>query len=392
MKKVFLFILLLTLSVAIFVMPQAAAFADSGSSPVGTDGVKGMYLIDYDTGTVLCAYNENQRMPIASMVKIMTLLLAFEAVESGQLCYEQELLISDTASGMGGSQMFLDANKEYKVEDLIKGVTVCSANDAAAALAESIAGSIEAFVALMNQKARSLGMNDTVFCNTTGLPGGEQYSTARDVSVMTRELLKHKDYYKYTGIWMEDYAHPDGRITQMVNTNKLVRFYKGCDSGKTGFTNEAMFCLSASASRNNMRVVATVLGGADSKTRFKAVTDMFNYAFANYEQRVIVKENELIANDIVVKNGREERVEIYCDADLKVFAAKKKQNEYSVACDFYENLKAPIKAGSAVGKIKVLDKDGNIISECNLRVKNDVEKATYLDAIRKLLKNWLIKK
>ena len=211
------------------------------------------YLTDSKSGRVLYAKDENEKHEIASMVKIMTATLTFEALERGELSLEEEIVVSHEAAGMGGSQMFLDAGESYKAGDLLKGVVIASANDASVALAERISGSHEAFVNKMNARARELGMNNTRFCCATGLPdSGEQYSTAKDVNVMTRELMKHKAYYDYAGIWLEDVVHPSGRTTQLVNTNKLIRNYSGCVGGKTGFTDEAGFCLSACAERKGV--------------------------------------------------------------------------------------------------------------------------------------------
>lgn len=388
MKKLVIFTLILCfLASSMFcIMPIA------GVAMAETEGdVKSYYLVEYETGNVLSKYNEDEKRPIASMVKIMTLVLTFDAIERGALNMEQKLVISENASGMGGSQMFLDANKEYFVKDLIKGVVVCSANDAAVALAEAISGSVEGFVNDMNEYAKTLGMNNTKFANTTGLPGGEQYSTAKDVTLMTRKLLSNKEYYKFSTIWMEDFVHPDGRKTEMVNTNKLVRFYQGCDSGKTGFTNDAMFCLSASAMRKDMRVIATVLGGTNSKARFKKVSDLFNYAFANYEQKVIFKAGESIPNKLNIPKSKYDSVDIYSENDIKVFSDKKTKVTPNVKITLEKGLKAPLKADTKIGKVTVYNENGDLLCESNLCLKNDVKRQNLIDAMRTVLRNWLLK-
>ena len=239
------------------------------------------YMVENATGKVLYKKNENERHEIASMVKIMSSLLVFESIEKGEIKVDEKITISHNAASMTGSELFIDEGAEYSVHDLLKGVIVVSANDACVALAERIAGNEDSFVAMMNERAKSLGMNDTLFVNATGLPAEGQYSTAKDVNTMTRELIKHESYYDYSKIWLEDYAHPSGRITQLANTNKLIRHYEGCDSGKTGFTNNALFCLSASASRNGMRLVTTVIGAKSSKERFKEVSDLFKIGRAH---------------------------------------------------------------------------------------------------------------
>lgn len=386
MKRLVIFSLILCVILSMFcIMPAGLAFAEID------DSVKSYYLVEYETGNVLDKYNENEKRPIASMVKIMTLCLTFDAIEKGNLNMEQKLVISENASGMGGSQMFLDANKEYLVKDLIKGVVVCSANDAAVALGEAISGSVDGFVNDMNAYAKELNMNNTKFANTTGLPGGEQYSTAKDVSIMTRKLLSNKDYYQFSKIWMEDFVHPDGRKTEMVNTNKLIRFYQGCDSGKTGFTNDAMFCLSASAMRKDMRVIATVLGGANSKARFKKVSDLFNYAFANYEQKVIFKAGESIPNKLNIPKSKQPNIDIYSENDIKVFSDKKTKVSPNVKIVLNKDLKAPLKADTKIGTISVYNEKGDLLCQSNLCIKNDIKKQNIFDAMRDVLRNWSLK-
>lgn len=386
MKRIFLAVILLCVFASLVgFAPANVAYAKDET------GIKAYYLIDYDTGTVLSKHNEEEKRPIASMVKIMTLVLTFKAIDENHLGMEQKIVVSENASGMGGSQMFLDANTEYLVKDLIKGVVVSSANDAAVALGETISGSVDEFVQDMNEYAKELGMNNTLFCNTTGLPGGEQYSTARDVSIMTRKLLSNKEYFQFSKIWMENFTHPDGRISELVNTNKLIRFYQGCDSGKTGFTNDAMFCLSASATRNDMRIIATVLGGSDSKTRFKKVSELFNYAFASYNQKLIFKAGENISSNINIPKSKTEDIEIYSERDIKIFSSKKEKVNARVQITINKNLKAPLKADSIIGTIEALDAEGNVLSASNLRLKNDVRKQSYLDSLREILKNWKIK-
>ncbi|MEG1646144.1 MAG: D-alanyl-D-alanine carboxypeptidase family protein, partial [Clostridia bacterium] len=273
-------------------------------------------LIDYNTGKILYAKNENERHQIASMVKLMTTLLTFEEIEAGNLSETEKIVVSSNASGMGGSQMFLDANTEYVVSDLIKGMVVCSANDASVALSEKICGTTEVFVAKMNAKAKLLGLQNTLFCNCTGLPSGEQYSTARDVSLITKELLKHSGYYKYSKIWMEDFTHPSGRITGLTNTNKLIKHYANCDSGKTGFTNEAKFCLSASGKKDNFRAIATVIGAPSSKERFNDVKSLLNYGFACYKGEIVFNKNKELDETLQVKKGKTDKLPIMCKEDL----------------------------------------------------------------------------
>lgn len=394
MKKVLLVIMIIAIFCSLLTIPifgfASALVSENGF--IAHSKSESLYLIEYDTGTVLLEKNADKRRPIASMVKIMTLVLTYKAIDEGKLSYDEMITISEYAAGMGGSQMFLDVGEKYSVSDLIKGVTVCSANDAATALGERIAGSIGAFVQQMNDYAQKLGMNDTLFCNATGLPNsGEQYSTAKDTTIMLRKLLESQNYFEYSKIWMEDYVHPNGRKTEIVNTNKLIRFYKACDAGKTGFTNEAMFCLSASAKLNDMRIIATVLGSPDSKTRFKEVTEMFKYSFATYENKVLLKANEPIPNEISVRRAKEEPIELYCDKDIKYFCKRGENKDYQVEISIYDDLVAPISKETPLGVVRVAKSDGEIICEGKIFSREDIPKATYKDALEKALRNWFIK-
>ena len=338
------------------------------------------YLTDSKSGRVLYAKDENEKHEIASMVKIMTATLTFEALERGELSLEEEIVVSPEAAGMGGSQMFLDAGESYKVGDLIKGVVIASANDASVALAERISGSHEAFVNKMNARARELGMNNTRFCCATGLPdSGEQYSTAKDVNVMTRELMKHKAYYDYAGIWMEDFVHPSGRTTQLVNTNKLIRNYSGCVGGKTGFTDEAGFCLSACAERKGVRVVATLIGGRDSKTRFAEVSGMFNYAFANFENvKAVTAGDEL--GSVAVRGGKVKSVPYGRAADVEALL-KNGETLPPPELRLPEKLKAPISRGEVIGRAEYFLPGGEKLS-VDLVALCDVQKASIWDNIK----------
>ena len=338
------------------------------------------YLTDSASGRVLYAKNEDEKHEIASMVKIMTATLTFEALERGELSLEEKICVSETAASMGGSQMFLDAGVEYKAGDLLKGVIVASANDASVALAERIGGSHSAFVGLMNKRATELGMKNTLFSCATGLPdSGEQYSTARDVNIMTRELMKHKGYYDYAGIWMEDFIHPSGRSTQLVNTNKLIRNYAGCVGGKTGFTDEAGFCLSACAERNGMRVTATLIGGKDGKGRFAEVSGMFNYAFANFKNVKLVTAGEELGT-VAVSGGKLKELPFGAAADISCLLKNSEQTAPPVIT-LPEKVKAPVARGDVIGSAEYSLPDGRRVS-VDLVALSGVEKSSIWDIIK----------
>ena len=229
---------------------------------------KSIILVDYNSGEVLKEDNADEKLPIASMVKMMTLLLTFEEMDKGNLTLDTKITTTENASGMGGSQVFIDPYVTYTAEQMIKSVIMASANDASVALAEHISGSEDTFVKKMNERAKALGMTNTLYANCTGLPEPEQYSSARDVSILMKELLRHEIYFNYSTIWMDELIHPSGRKTELVNTNKLTRYYKGCDAGKTGSTSEAGYCLCASAKRDDMRLISVVIGSKTGQDRF----------------------------------------------------------------------------------------------------------------------------
>ena len=375
MKKSFLLVMLIMAVLSICTFQYACA--EEGDLAITSFSA---YLADED-GREIYSVNADERHQIASMVKIMTADLVFESIESGELSIDEKVTVSAEAAGMGGSQMFLDAGAEYTVSDLLKGVIVASANDASYALAERISGSATAFVADMNEKAASLGLRNTLFANCTGLPSdSEQYSSARDVNIMTRELMKHDLYFDYAGIWTEDYVHPSGRITTLTNTNKLIRQYTGCKGGKTGFTEDAGFCLSACAERGGIEVIATVIGAADGKTRFAECSRLFNHAFANLTRQVALEKGEEADATAEVKGGKIKSVVPVASkqAAITVMRGEKVSVEYQIF-----EVKAPLKAGDVVGKIIL--SNGDKREEFDLVSPVDIQKATLWDRIKDMM-------
>ncbi len=348
---------------------------------------KSVYLIDWGTQSVIYERNANKKLPIASMSKIMTTLLTLEAVEQGRLNYDDIVVVSPEAAGMGGSQIFLDAHSKHSLGELLKAVIVCSANDASVALAEAHSGSENAFVAQMNKRAKELGMKNTHFANCTGLPAAENFSCAKDVATMTKELIAHKKYFDYSKIWLEDYTHPSGRKTTITNTNKLVRFYRGCDGGKTGYTSEAKYCLSATAVRNNMRLIAVVIGVDNSKVRFAEVSQMLNFAFANYENKVLHSADLEIANTVEVVRGKSSFAKIVPQRDVCAFVKKSEEASFDLKFVFPQKIKAPLKKGETVGKIVVL-KNNVVVEEIDAILFEDILKANYFDDIKRILREW----
>ncbi len=347
------------------------------------------YVCEPNTNTVIYAKNENERRPIASMCKIMTLLISFEELDKGSFTLNDTVTISKNASGMGGSQVFLEENASYSVSELLKSITVASANDASVAMAEFISGSEESFIDKMNEKAKELDMENTFFESSTGLPHANQYSSAKDVYTMFRELIKHKEYFNFSKIWVDEVKHPNGRITTISNTNKLIRFYDGCDSGKTGFTSEAGHCLCASAVRNNTRVISVVISSPDSKTRFKEVSDMFNYVFNNFESKLLIDKDTPLDYKIDVEHGKKDFALVSAKNSLYVFMKKGEKRSFDI--DFIPNnyVNAPIYKGETVGKI-ILFENGKEAFSVDAVINEDVLKASYFDNIISIAKNWSI--
>ncbi len=370
-----------------FFTADGVAYASTDFRSVG----KAAYMIDCATGTVLYSRNENERLPIASMVKIMTTLLTLEEVDTGNIALDDDVRISENAAGMGGSQVFLEEGTTHKLGDLVKTVIVASANDSCVALAEHISGSVDDFVARMNLKAKELGMQNTAFKNCTGLPAAESFSSARDVSIMFRELITHEKYFDYAHVWLEDYKHPDGRVTTITNTNKLVRFYQGCDGGKTGFTSEAKFCLCATAKKNDMRVISVIVGVDSSKSRNSAVSGMFDYAFANFANKILLKAGEDLENRLPVTAGKREDLALSVDKNLTRFVAKDDKATYELKYNLPQSVKAPVKIGDKLGEV-YLTRNGEIIDKAFIVANEDVERLGFFDALGEIAKNWALNK
>ena len=348
---------------------------------------KSVYVMDADTKTPIYAHDEEKRLPIASMCKIMTLLLCFDEIKAGNLSLDEEITISENSASMGGSQVFLEANAKYPTRELIKSIAVCSANDSCVAMAEKISGSEQLFTDRMNEKAKELGAENTLFANCTGLPKEPQYSCAKDVAVMLKALLNHEEYYEFGKVWLDKFQHPKGRVTEISNTNKLVRFYDGCDGGKTGFTNQAGFCLAATAKRNDMRIISVVIGEKDSKTRFNDVRATFDYAFANYTLQTVIDSKNPLDERASIDGGKEKSVAIKPIRDSKIFSKKGTQSNYSTELKLNESLKAPIKQGETVGEV-IVYRENVEIDRVSVIANESVERASVFDRLRDIANGW----
>jgi D-alanyl-D-alanine carboxypeptidase (penicillin-binding protein 5/6) len=340
-------------------------------------------LIDAATGTVLFEKNSREKLPPASITKIMTMLLVMEAIDRGELKWDDKVVASEYAASMGGSQIFLEAGEEMTVADLMKGVAMASANDASVALAEKIAGTEELFVEMMNEKARALGMHDTHFVNSNGLPAPDHLTSAHDIAVMSRELLKYERITEFTGKY-EDYLRKDTKKPfWLVNTNKLVRFYSGADGLKTGFTSEAKFCLSATAKRDGMRVIAVVLGEPDTKTRNAEVARLFDYAFSQYRHVPIVKQGDPLGV-VKVEKGVKRELAIVADRPYTVLMKKSRKPDSIRHEVVLNNVKAPVAKGQPIGKIVIRSDDG-VIDEVDITAPEAIGKAGWWRLFKRTL-------
>ena len=374
--SVMLTIILLTT----FAVPLA--FAEEKTGVELADNVKSAILIERDTGKVLYEKNSNESLPPASMTKIMTMLLIMEALDEGKLSYDEKVRASEYAASMGGSQIFLEAGEEMTVEELLKGIAIGSGNDASVAMAERIAGSEEAFIDMMNKKAEELELKDTKFQNTTGLPVEEHYSSAHDMAIMSKELLKYEDITKYTGKY-EAYLREDtDNKFWLVNTNKLVRFYPGVDGLKTGFTREAMYCLTATAEKDGMRVIAVVFGAPTPKDRNAQVTKMLDYAFSQYKTHPMFERNHVMGSAKISK-GKDKTLDVVTSEPISLLTKKGENiDDVSQKVTVHKDLKAPIKKGDPVGEL-VIEKNGEKLIQSPLVAKEDIDKASWWDLFKR---------
>lgn len=373
----------LVVCICFYLFIPVVAFAEDESDIA--KGAKSAILIEASTGEVIYEKNSHEKLPPASMTKMMSMLLVIESIENDVLKWDDVVTISANASGMGGSQILLETGDQVTVEDLFKGVAVMSGNDAVVALAEAVSGSVDEFVKRMNERAKELGMNDTNFKNPHGLDDANHYTSAYDMSILARELVKHKKVLEFTKIY-EDYLRKGtDRELWLVNTNKLVRFYPGADGLKTGYTKTAGYCLTATALKNDMRLIAVAMGEESSATRNTEVMAMLDYGYAKYKMDTVANKSQIFAK-INVEKARDEIVEIVPMEDIKIFN-KKTTKLGNITYNLKLNsIKAPVKKNDNVGKLLVLN-DGNVILEVPVTVNKNVEKANLFELYLRYLKD-----
>ena len=353
---------------------------------------KSAILMDYNTGEILYEKNPHDKVPPASISKIMTLLLAMEALESGKIKLSDNVRISAHAAGMGGSQLWLEEGESQTVENLLKAITIRSANDASVALAEYIAGSEELFVRMMNDKAKALGMKNTNFMNASGLPNEEQYVSAYDVALMSKELLKHDEIHKWLTVYMDELlvGKKKDKVQSLVNTNRLIKDYEGATGIKTGSTSKAGYCLAASAKRGNLQLIAVVMGCETSKIRFDEAMRLLDYGFANYDSITIGRKGDILGK-VQVHKGSISSIEVILERDSFILISKGDKANISKEIVLPEYIEGPVEKGQEIGHL-IIRVDGSLVDRINLVSKTRVEKAGFKEMFKKTVKSLLIAK
>ncbi|USG63590.1 D-alanyl-D-alanine carboxypeptidase [Brevibacillus ruminantium] len=347
-------------------------------------------LMEADTGTVLFEKNANEKLPPASITKVMTMLLIMEALDRGEINLTDKVRTSERAASMGGSQIFLQPGEEMTVEEMIKGIAIASGNDASVAMAEHLAGTEEAFVAKMNERAKELGMKHTHFVNSNGLPAPGHVASAMDIAIMSRELLKHEQITKYTGIYQDYLRKESSNPFWLVNTNRLVRFYEGVDGLKTGYTSEAKYCLTATAKRNNMRVIAVVMGEPDTKTRNAEVSTLFNYAFAHYQVAPLYKKGEIV-QELTVDKGKLPSVKAVTPHSVSLLMKRGESAEqFEREVVLQSRVDAPLNKEQVVGHIFIRTKDGKEVNRVNLYPEQTIDRAGMWEILKRTTRNVFI--
>ena len=359
----------------------------TNTTSVGTDlnlECGGAVLIEQNSGRVLYDHNMHQKLRPASVTKVMSLLLIMEAIDSGRLSYTDKIPCTEEAAAMGGSQIWLDVREELTVDEMLKAICVVSANDCTVAMAEYLAGSQEAFVAQMNDKAKELGMNDTTFKNCHGIDEDGHETSAYDIALMSRELLtKHPDITKYTTIWMDSLR--DGK-SELVNTNKLIRNYKGATGLKTGSTSIALYNLSASATRDDLSLIAVVMNAPTTKIRFAEAEKLLDYGFNNFQYSKFANANDILKT-ISVEKGVKDNIELAYENSAGALIKKGESKNVEQTINIPDKISAPINKGDVVGNI-VYTVDGNEISRVNIIANETVEKNNLINMINYIFTKW----
>ena len=381
-KKKLVTILLISLLMIFIIKPAVAqTLVDISSSSA--------ILMDAGTGTILFEKNPHEQMEPASITKIMTLIIAFEAIESGKVNLSDIVRVSERAWKTGGSQVFLGPGEEQSLENLLKCIVVASANDASTAVAEYIGGSVEGFVKLMNDKAKELGMTNSNFTNPHGLSDPEHYTTAYDIALMSRELVKYPMFFKWSTIWMDYLEHTDKKrdATMLANTNKLLGKYEGVDGLKTGYHSKAGHCFAGTAKRGDFRLISVVLNAQSSNQRFEDTVKLLDYGFGHYDSIKVV-EKGMVQKTIPVEKGHINEVNVIVTEDVSILIEKGREEHISTKIDVPEKLFAPLNKNQAVGTLTV-EQNGKAVKQIDLVISEDVMKAGFLELLKRVFGKWL---
>ncbi|WP_035344237.1 D-alanyl-D-alanine carboxypeptidase family protein [Halalkalibacter hemicellulosilyticus] len=346
-------------------------------------------VIERDTGEIIFEKNKDEKLPPVSMTKIMTMLLIMEALEREVITYDDMVRTSEYAASMGGSQIFLEPGEEMTVRDMLKAIAVASGNDASVAMAEHIAGTEEEFVDMMNNKAKDLGLEHTHFVNVNGLPADDHYSSAHDLAIMSKELLKYEDITTFTGIY-EDYLRQDSEDPfWLVNTNKLVKFYPGVDGLKTGFTQEAKYCLAATAEKKGMRIITVVMGAPSPKERNAQITSMLDYSFSQYETHKLYDRGYVMA-DVNVSKGDKKQVAAMTAESVSLLTKKGvKIDDVVERIQLNDDLRAPIEKGAVIGTLYI-EKEGQVLNKTNLLAESEVQEASWWTIFKRTIGKFAV--
>lgn len=347
---------------------------------------KSSILIEQSTGTIISEEESHTRLPMASMTKMMTLLIIMENIESGKIKLDDMVPISENAASMGGSQVYLSANTTMKLDTLLKSICIASANDATYAVAEYIAGTSDAFVKLMNEKAKELGLKDTNFENVHGLDSDNHFSSAYDMAFIAKELLNHPKILEYSSIYEDYITHPNGTNTWIVNTNKLLNYYEGLDGLKTGYTTKSGYCITATAKRNNMRLISVVMGEENNKIRNQDTIALLNYGFSNFKIETILKSDADLGK-IHIKSGKSEYAKLKLMNDAVDLVNILEQNKYNYKIT-KDKVSAPLKVGDKVGTLSIYANDIKI-KDYDLTIDRDIKKAGYFDYLKRNIKYFM---
>lgn len=345
---------------------------------------KSAILMEESTGKIIYEQNADEKLNPASMTKIMSLLLIMESIDNNKLKLTDDVVISKEASSMGGSQVYVNEGETYKVEELLKSVSIASANDAVVALAEKVAGSKEKFVEMMNEKAKNLNLNNTHFMNPHGLDEENHYSSAKDMAIMARELIKHQDILNYTSKYEDYFKKKDNSNIWLVNTNKLVKFYEGLDGLKTGYTNKAGYCLTATAKKNNLRFISVVMAEESIENRTEDTLKLLNYGFNTIKKEVLMDKN-IVIDKKKLYLANKKRVNVYLKKDVvRLNNINDDKIEFTYNFNYVDKIKYPMEKGSKIGVLNIKLTNGEVIKE-DLIVKEDVSKISFLKLLRQNL-------